>query len=175
MGKGIKNDVIEYGAFLSANTDYSKYEIDWIMKRVSGIYEIGSGKKLVFNKSHIENEILYGYSDCGQGMSYEDACECLNGFSKETFIARNMQRLDGLSKDTKDGRTYLAPVVDGKGRYVKLVQTRDVDKMCTMTKDEKDACSVAIISEIVKLRKRLETYYKRYPGKVTARLYWIDA
>lgn len=172
---------------------WDEHMINWCLKQAAYFVPINDGKGIIaIDKHHIETQFYSGYSDIGQGMSYEENNKYMkdvNDSIEEYFINANMSSINSIIN-------RLQEIIDGSTSY-KIVQrghyTRQSVECCVRSfevyhywdsvpsdSEELSIEDVKTLLEGYKLykvdyKKRLITYLKKYGRKhIRMSSYWID-
>lgn len=172
---------------------WDEHMANWCLKHSVYLIPIDGGKGIInIDKEHIETKFYSGYSDIGQGMSFEENNKFIDGVNNEIenyFINANLSSINHMI-------SQLQEIVDGSTNY-KIVQRRhyrgQTENNCvrsfeiyrywdSIPSDSKplDIEDVKTILEAYKLykidhKKRLFTYLKKYGRKhIRMSSYWID-
>lgn len=164
--------------------------VEWSVKNHSG-FKLSDGKVIMLDKPHIETHFCFGWSTCGQGPEWEEACKTHNNFwnnQAEWFATENIQKFDRefplpdlddicvLAKQYNSGNIWnyywcrewrldevLSRVV-GNREYMICRNEEDVDKIKRAISEHKQ-----------NFVKRLNSYLKKYgTSKLKSWTYWID-
>lgn len=167
--------------------------VDWCMKQITVLVPICGGKHIIeLTKPSIETDFWFGYSDMGQGCSYEEN----NG--RMEFVRRNVEdyfyneNLSGIDKMIED----IKKVLNGKSTMVarhhhyyyktspeSLIHSFYLERpwdnayndSVEMSKSDLKIMLKAYEVQREKFVKRLETYLKKYGSKhLHVSSYWID-
>lgn len=167
--------------------------IDWCMKQITVLVPICGGKHIIeLTKPSIETDFWFGYSDMGQGCSYEEN----NG--RMEFVRRNVEdyfyneNLSGIDKMIEN----IKKILNGKSTMVarhhhyyyktspdSLIHSFHIEHpwdnaykdSIEMNKSDLKIMLKAYEVQREKFVKRLETYLKKYGSKhLHVSSYWID-
>lgn len=167
--------------------------VDWCMKQITVLVPICGGKHIIeLTKPSIETEFWFGYSDMGQGCSYEEN----NG--RMEFVRRNVEdyfyneNLSGIDKMIEN----IKKILNGKSTMVarhhhyyyktssdSLIHSFYLERpwdnaykdSVDMNKSDLKIMLKAYEVQREKFVKRLETYLKKYGSKhLHVSSYWID-
>lgn len=172
---------------------WNDHMINWCLKKIAYFVPIDEGKGIIaIDKQHIETEFYSGYSDIGQGMSYDENNKFINEVNESIenyFINANMSSIDSII-------SRLQEIIDGSTSY-KIVHRghyhRQSENNCVRSFeiyhywDSIPSDSTELSIDDVKLlrdgykiyredyKKRLFTYLKKYGRKhIHMHSYWID-
>lgn len=157
---------------------------DWFVKQIKRAVMINDTQFIAFENPRIETEFLFGYSDLGQGRSFDENHELMKNVREhviEYFIEQN----------TRDIRNKLEKLRDDDVQFYKLIQysggvnevcvnevtylTRDVETKTMLTPDERRRVIEAYEIELEQMTKRCHTWLKKYGSeKITLTSYWMD-
>jgi hypothetical protein len=164
--------------------------IDYCVK--SNKFFIGIQNKVIgFEKHRIENDFWFGYSDCGQGLSYEDNNKRVDDTERhlhDYFISRNTEgierKIKQISELLKIG--YTERIVlrtnynsDGSSCYVHVKNSydrydRNDEKEYPMTESEIKFYISALEEFLEMVTDQCERYWKRYRKNISINTYWAD-
>lgn len=192
----MKKTDVNYNEFVSEmNTVWGgdSHMIDFCVKNTTRVVKLTDGVRLVsFEKKRIDTDFYFGYSDCGQGMSYEECSEAQRNASKnieDYFVNKNMWRagfdddIEALNDPSK--KLYIGVhYYKGKNLYYwRCVEPWHVEGevnrgdliLCDNQKENRAILIDAIKEERAAYEKRLKAYLKRYgTKKMTINTYWVD-
>ncbi len=180
----------------------SKSMMDYHEKCFSSAVRLENGGLVVFEKPRIETSFCFGYSDCGQGQTFDEACKAEEAANSESyFLNRNLsdfdERLEALrcnckfADDDPHPNYYCAKWYIVRGSYggkelnlynfsaIHHWQEGDCRDMMSRATPMSDADRNTIIDglqhERDKFEKRLHAYLKRYgTSKLHTWTYWRD-
>ena len=187
MNKELKNKI--YNEYLKCwNERMAKYctgEIADAIETPIGIVKIV--------KRRIQNSFWFGYSDCGQGLSYEANEERMENIENRKYKYFKRKNLEDLIETIENLKTsnfvYVYPVCYGDtpinlykieiGKYDKIAEGekpyRNLDcAYIPLTGETKDAVIKMYEKFLIHETKRVENYVKRFGKNITIRSYWID-
>lgn len=169
---------------------------EYCMKEISNCVFTSFGGLVVFEKQKIDTKFCFGYSDCGQGQSYEDAQKAEDSFGAASFLKANLKNMDevlqlfsGLDEYGNETykKLYFTPKYYGSKkimRFVFLTPGRAVDPEVTRfypdglieaSAEDFKKCYQAQKDERAKFEKRLKSYLKKYgTSKLKTWTYWVD-
>lgn len=171
----------------------SKEMQDYCLRKTSNCILTSFGGLVTFDKPKIERRFCFGYSDCGQGQSFDEANEQEANFGEKQFLRNNladMKRvLELFERETsedgfeapKDLYFYNNSIRGNIYEFVFLTEY-DVERNTNWFKNLRKAseedfqkCYAAQKQEYEKFEKRLKSYLKRYgTKKLQTWTYWID-
>lgn len=157
---------------------------DYHLKNISNIFMFDDGRFIVFEKKSLKTRFCFGYSDCGQGSSFEKAQELSNKAERdsEIFIKENLEDIESTIKEFKENDVYIISTHFNKGKnqvnlcsdYNMRYHSRENSEKIS----EKDKLEIISIlkEEKAKMIKRVETYLKRFGlSKIRSWYFWVDA
>ena len=172
---------------------WDEHMASWSVKQAAYFIPIDNGNGLiVIDKHHIEKEFWSGYSDIGQGMSFEENNKYMDAVRSDIerfFINSNLSSIDSAIEHLKE-------IIDG-GTNFRIVHRphyctqpassclrcyeiyRYWDSVPAESKDM-NIEDVKLILSAYKLyredfKKKLFTYLKKYGSKhIHMHSYWID-
>lgn len=169
--------------------------VEWSVKNHPTSIRLSSGKVIVFDKKYIETEFWIGYSDCGQGRTYDEANRQQEGICanmEKYFIAKNMQEVKSLLEkaknpeysiyicdqyDRKDGHNFVNFYLFDREWGDSFERTQRFSKNFHKVENSEDIALIrwAIEQDAQKFEKRLKTYLKRFgTKKLRCSTYWLD-
>ena len=149
----------------------------------------------IINKPSIKKEFYFGYSDCGQGLSYEENNDRMDTVSRNKiryFIEQNIEPLNKTIENLKTSHfVYVYNVCYGDtplGLYqVKFANYNLIAEGETpyrnkqinagyreLTKEEREILIKFYEGFIEKHTKRVLNYAKRFGNNISISSYWID-
>lgn len=187
MNKELKNKI--YNEYLKCWDDrmakFCTGEIADAIETTIGIVKI--------EKRRIENNFWFGYSDCGQGLSYEEnnkRMESVEDRKYKYFKRKNLEDLiETIEKLKTSEFVYIYPVCYGDtpinlykieiAKYDKIAEGekpyRKLDcSYIHLTGETKDAVIKMYEKFLIHETKRVENYVKRFGKNITINSYWID-
>lgn len=174
--------------------------IEHYRKTTSRVIRLENGSLLPFGKPKIETKFCFGYSTCGQGMTYDEANKCAQkAESEEYFLYENLKEFDknikALEGKTDENDYYY----NNRNFYIYrqsyLSQKEPLNVFCygayhpyDITNGELRADDISLMSdgdrkrilaaekaEKAAFEKRLHAYLKRYgTSKLDIWTYWVD-
>jgi len=173
-----------YEEEIKAELAKCKWAQDWdYLKKHSSTFIKIDGKIVRIEKPEIETRFCFGYSDFGQGATYEEANEACQSFGEKQFLRENLKSFDDIldyflpENEQSDhlhwqGRNlYLYKNYDYDIYSVHFLRDYDVQNepwrwgKITPIKVSADGVKFyhqTLISERAKFEKRLRSYLKRY-------------
>ena len=169
--------------------------VEHCVKSHSTSIRLSNGKVICFDRPRIETDFWVGYSDCGQGITYEEAnnkIDCIRTNIEEYFFKENMDKYTVLLKkcNDKNYRVYTAKQYDGEeeSNFVcfYLLDTEysgEFERLRRWSKDFQEVTDSedinlikwAIQEDANKFKKRLNAYIKRFgTSKLHCSRYWVD-
>lgn len=166
--------------------------VDYECKITKNAFLTDDGRLVTFEQPGIQKSFWFGYSDCGQGLSYEDNNE---RFDKVTanklryFYMVNLKNmfvvLRKINPNDSFNHAYICnKYYEGKMAFVKIISDWDFDEKYIndknldarrMTNDEIKIYNDMIKNECRRYVKRLNSYCKRYgDSKLNFNTYWCD-
>ena len=152
-----------------------------LLKDVTAV-RLSDGKLVVFGKPTIEKDFCFGYSDWGQGMTYDEANELVRKYSTDGqyFVKDNLKReygyVERLENASAEEPVYIVPMYGREDVGLYKITTNkyalnavevpadDVEKLLKHAKALSD-----------KFEKKLNNYIKRYgTDKLKVWTYWAD-
>lgn len=187
MNKELKNKI--YNEYLKCwNERMAKY----CTSKVADAIETPIGIVKI-EKRRIQNSFWFGYSDCGQGLSYEENEERMENIENRKYKYFKRKNLEDLIETIEKLKTsnfvYVYPVCYSDipinlyeieiGKYDKIAEGekpyRKLDcSYIPLTAETKDAVIKMYEKFLVHETKRVENYVKRFGKKITINSYWID-
>lgn len=161
---------------------------NYYLKNTSNCVLTSFGGLVTFDKPKIETRFCFGYSDCGQGQTYNDAQKESENFGEEQFLKENLADMkhaldlfEGKKETNYRGKKELY--------FTKKYMESEIYRICFLVEydAEKDSglrkatdedfqkCYAVQKEEYEKFEKRLKSYLKRYgTKKLTTWTYWMD-
>lgn len=87
--------------------------IDYELKEANYIVPLNNGDYFVINKPRIEKDFCFGYSDCGQGQSFDEAQETAQAAHNEDYFMK--ENLKDINKKIEELETRRTPGADYRG------------------------------------------------------------
>lgn len=159
---------------------------------------LADGTIIEFSKPRIDKDFWVGYSDCGQGITYDEANSTIdaihNNFA-EYFKSENMRGIDQFIEEAiaaKDNiaHNYTFDIAVVCGRWNGQADDSPLREVCVGVNLNdhplEPGCRVATIDDMERIiaaleqrkanfEKRLNTYLKRYgTSKLHVGRYWVD-
>lgn len=187
MNKDLKNKI------------YTEYKKCWdermatfCTKGISNAVEIDGGI-FVVGKLNIQKDFYFGYSDMGQGLSYEDNNARIEAAEKEKiayFIKRNTREIDNIIDNLHTSQFVFLYNVCYADIPINLFKHktsnydlilndekpyRNLDCEYRRATKEERAAIIKLYEDVREnFVKRLMNYLNRYSNKITFNSYWID-
>ena len=80
--------------------------VDYELKKVNYIVPLNNGDYFIIDKPTIEKSFCFGYSDCGQGQSFEEAQEAAEAADNEKyFMEKNLHDINRTIEEFETKRT----------------------------------------------------------------------
>lgn len=80
--------------------------VDYELKKVNYIVPLNNGDYFIIDKPSIEKSFCFGYSDCGQGQSFEEAQEAAAAADNEKyFMEKNLHDINKIIAEFETKRT----------------------------------------------------------------------
>ena len=168
--------------------------IDYVAKGVSTLVMLRDGYMVSFEQPSIEKEFWFGYSDFGQGLSYdenEERCDNVRKNIEEYFFDYNLSRADydkkiEALKDSNKNLYFAVCYYSGEKLLCYLCMSQAEKECCdcrcenyTITFDDdaeiRKALIEALEAEKAKFEKRLRTWWRKYGEKhCHVESFWVD-
>lgn len=146
---------------------------------------------ICFDKHRIDNDFWFGYSDCGQGMSYDEnnnRVESIRNNLYEYFINKNVEHIDTKIKYLKNYIEcntnsqyifYFVKVYEESNIIgnisMRMFYRNDVDTNNKLTIDEAKLYLELLLKYREIIVKQCNSYWKRYgASKIKLNTYWAD-
>lgn len=161
-----------------------KSMIDYHLKNLSNVHMFDDERFVVFKKKSLKTRFCFGYSDCGQGSSFEKAQELSNKAERdaEIFIKENLEDIESTIKEFKENDVYIIGTHFNKGKnQINLCSDWNMRYHSRENSEkisEKDKLAIIAIleEEKAKMLKRINTYLKRFGlSKIRSWSFWMDA
>lgn len=156
--------------------------------KVKNAVEMHDGSIVLFENIDIDKHFWFGYSDRGQGMSYEDNNERVEFIEKNKlsyFYHANLKKcfikLFKINANNKYRKAYLCKNYDESNicivhMYTDYEFNKLTENPVEMTETDIIAYNAVIKTERKRFATRLNSYIKRYgASKIDIDSYWIDA
>lgn len=162
----------------------NKKMYDWCMKNIKRVTKINEdGDFIAFSNPTLETEFWFGYSDIGQGLSYDDnikRMEKIRDSITKHFITENTRKFEEMIELLRDkNNEFYVTIKYMGGKHMMHVDQRppfsreDISRLIDF--DEREKIIDAYITELEKMTKRCVTWLKKYgTEKIKLRTYWID-
>lgn len=158
---------------------------------------LSDGVLLINEKEALQTVFWFGYSDCGQGPTEEEANASANAFGEKDFISKNTERLRNalaiLKGESELNRHFLlwkndndcydfhqidfSPNVKDWEEYLDAWDKKHYieGKIRKMTDEERERLITGYTIALERREKRCEKYLKRYGlSKLSISTYWMD-
>ena len=141
-----------------------------------------------FEKLNITKDFWFGYSDMGQGRSYEENNKLMDEIRKDKFkhflnhniqgITNKIQLLEDYINGTTSMKFYFVQTYSDSQKVAHIAcrefWQQDVDEANKLTIEEAK-CYLDYLNEYLTLcENQCLTYFKKYSDKITIKSYWID-
>lgn len=187
MNKEIKNKI--YNEYLKCwDEKMAKFCTNEIVEAIETSLGI-----IAIEKRRIQNSFWFGYSDCGQGVSYEENEERMENTENRKYKYFKRKNLEDLIETIENLKTsnfvYVYPECYGNTPInLYKIEIRKYDKIaegvkpyrnldCSyipLTGETKEAVIKMYEKFLIHETKRVENYVKRFGKKITIKSYWID-
>lgn len=163
------------------------------IKKVSNCVLTSFGGLVEFEKPSIKTRFCFGYSDLGQGQSFNEANEEWAKFGEKQFLENNladMKETLNLFEGKKKHHSYQSTkhlyfakkYPEGNIYSILFLDEYDAkDKawrfegLTEATEEDFQKCYAAQKEEYLKFEKRLKSYLKRYgKNKLKTWTFWLD-
>lgn len=176
-------------------------EIKYYKSDIGNVVELENGQVLVIEKPRLETHFCFGYSDFGQGMTYDEANKCERCFNEDDFVNENIRR-SGLQTRIKElnemdstQQVWAFQNNVTTNRFVSYqilhVTTEGIfynyyfnypkkfedcpEYTVRLTNKDIEALKKALQDTLDEFNKRVHTYLKRFGlKKVHKWTYWVD-
>ena len=166
--------------------------VEYCIKQTQSLVKLSTGQLFATDKPSIETRFCFGYSDIGQGPSYDECNDEMDDFRKheaEYFKHENLQCFDNFIEQLDgDGVKQLYVTNRYRDDYgANIVTTTwisDFDFEChglrremytKVSAQDKEAIKAVYLADRADMEKRLDTYLKKYgTKKLHVWRYWID-
>ena len=159
----------------------------YCVKRAKNAVLMHDGSVIIFDNNSIDKNFYFGYSDCGQGVSYEDNNERIQNINDNLlsyFYRHNLNNIFHSLRKINPNNKYRKPyiVTNYKGSNICVLETYNdydfnnlAEKPVEMTDDDIAAYNKVIKIERKRFVTRLNSYIKKYgTTKLTVDSYWAD-
>ena len=151
-----------------------KEDIDYYVNETSSVVDI-DGHLVWFEKPRLQTKFCFGYSDIGQGMSYDECNRVCSSFGAKQFKDRNLFGFDKELKEIEQKDLYLIQYFKGTNIYKCDFYKYPDGDVILCTPSMKEQYRNALLAERKKFEKRLNSYIKRYGmSKIRTWTYWAD-
>ena len=170
----------------------SKEMQDYGLKKTSNCVLTSFGGLVAFDKPKIETKFCFGYSDCGQGQSFDEANQQKANFGEKQFLRNNLADMREVlnlfegKKEYPDQNTkylYFARRYSDSNIFSMVFLYDDAPNAMAWrfnglekaTEEDFQKCYATQKQEYEKFEKRLKSYLKRYgTEKIQTWTYWAD-
>jgi len=164
-----------YAVAMKAVWGNSQNMIDYCVKQAAVFIPVANNGIAVIDKPRIETDFYFGYSDCGQGLSYEENNERVNHVSDnlaEYFVSYNLRDINEkiklieeiLDSENKDGdyiiinsMHYSSDTV-GTARALQIVSPYNIYTGYTTLEMIQQNDATAVVASIEDVKRYLEAY-----------------
>lgn len=178
---------------------------NYILNNIAYFVPVNNGKGIAtIRKEDIKKDFWCGYSDCGQGQSYDECNEQVDSIRKNLEQAFMSENLEGREKramnleylictdnkilDSSECRyvCYIAPNYTSSPAdclvvnmnfvhwYDEIEGRLRVNNPIKATREDLENYLLAYNQYTEDFTKRLKTYFKRFRDKISVHTYWID-
>lgn len=165
-----------YAVAMKAVWGNSQNMIDYCVKQAAVFIPVANNGIAVIDKPRIETDFYFGYSDCGQGLSYEENNERVNHISDhlaEYFVSYNLRDINEkiklieeiLDSENKDGGDYIiinsmhySSDTVGTARALQIVSPYNIYTGYTTLEMIQQNDATAVVASIEDVKRYLEAY-----------------
>lgn len=164
-----------YAVAMKAVWGNSQNMIDYCVKQASVFIPVANNGIAVIDKPRIETDFYFGYSDCGQGLSYEENNERVNHVSDhlaEYFVSYNLRDINEkiklieeiLDSENKDGEYIIinsghySSDILGNARSLQIVKPYNFYTGYTTLEEIQRHDASAVVASIEDVKRYLEAY-----------------
>lgn len=159
---------------------------DYCCKQANQIVFVGDGDFIVIEKKSLEKDFWFGYSDCGQGLSYEENNDKMKNVSNnisQYFIERNIADLKEMIEQLQDETKRWFKIVNySGGLHCVTLKTDDYLNRWGYNNPDYVEIDRKYIDDILEAYecelearvKRCISYLKRFKNKINVNSYWVD-
>lgn len=164
-----------YAVAMKAVWGNSQNMIDYCVKQASVFIPVANNGIAVIDKPRIETDFYFGYSDCGQGLSYEENNERVNHVSDhlaEYFVSYNLRDINEkiklieeiLDSENKDGEYIIinsghySSDILGNARSLQIVKPYNFYTGNTTLEEIQRHDASAVVASIEDVKRYLEAY-----------------
>ena len=192
MIKGQKEKIEKYAELVTNEAfggDVGMYK--HFKSNTAYVVELANGDLIDIEKPTIRTKFCFGYSDIGQGATFDEAVACREYASKDVayFMEENLEPLNDWIVALKENECYIAKHYYSspddtkiKGlvcfRYSEYEQMSEARKSQyrKLTEDDKARLIEGYEQVFADFVKRLQSYLRRYGlSKIDTWTYWLDA
>ena len=136
-------------------------------KKTSNVFKTSEGLFIRFEKPDISKRFCFGYDEF-IANDYEEASEACRSVCKEYFMNENLKGIEERIKSLKEQDVYLLQNYENSSKVFSWVTKEYTYRFPCLTpymilpNDDKKLLIEMAEMELVKFKKRLETYYKKY-------------
>ena len=188
-----KYEIALSDAWKNRNGKIDTRMVNFCLKDISVIIPMSNGTIVAIDKPRIDKDFCFGYSNCGQGMSYDECQRTHQAVSDnlaEYFKEENLRGFDSRYREFVNGASEenFHKGVHLSGKYwsqsktnpLRNITTDAVREMEPVTAEPVTAEDIENYVEAVKFvrsefEKKLDSYLKRYgTSKLRTWTYWVD-
>lgn len=164
-----------YTVAMKAVWGNSQNMIDYCVKQAAVFIPVANNGIAVIDKPRIETDFYFGYSDCGQGLSYEENNERVNHISDhlaEYFVSYNLRDINEkiklieeiLDSGNKDGEYIIinsghySSDILGNARSLQIVKPYNFYTGNTTLEEIQRHDASAAVASIEDVKRYLEAY-----------------
>lgn len=166
---------------------------DYCLKKTSNCVLTSFGCLVTFDKPKIKTRFCFGYSDFGQGQSFDEANQQEANFGEKQFLRNNLadmkRTLELFEKETSEDGVEAPDDLyfynnSSRGNIYEFAFLTEYDverntgwfkNLIKATEEDFQKCYAAQKQEYEKFEKRLKSYLKRYgTKKLHTWTYWAD-
>ena len=141
-----------------------------------------------FEKFNITKDFWFGYSDIGQGRSYEENNKLMEEIRKDKFkhflsyniqgITNKIQLLEDYINGTTSMKFYFVQTYSDSQKVAHIAcrefWQQDIDEANKLTIEEAQRYHDYLNEYLTLCENQCLTYFKKYSDKITIKSYWID-
>lgn len=157
---------------------------DWMINTIKRASMINDTQFIAFDNPQIKTEFWFGYSDIGQGRSYDENNKLMENVRNHIikhFIESNTDSIKSTLERLRDENVQFYKQIHYNGGVNEVVvhdvtpYTRDVETKMMITKEERERVIKAFEKELEYMTKRCHTWLKKYgTEKISISSYWVD-
>lgn len=183
-----KYEIVLADAWKNRNGKIDTRMVNFCLKDASVIIPMSNGTLVAIDKPRIDKDFCFGYSTCGQGMSYDEcqrthqsAADNLAEYFKEEnlkgFDSRYREFVNGASEENFHLSVHLT------GKYWSQSEKNPLRNITTDTVKMQEPVTAEDIENYVEavkfvraeFEKKIDSYLKRYgTSKLRTWTYWVD-